>query len=73
MEDTKVNEVNPVFFGQTESMKLKWANLQKLQDETFLKIVTGEASIDSFDEFVSTWKSTGGDQITKEVEESIKK
>lgn len=73
MEETKVNEVNPVFFGQTESMKLKWANLQKLQDETFLKIVTGEASIDSFDEFVSTWKSTGGDQITKEVEEAIKK
>ena len=73
MEETKVNEVNPVFFGQTESMKLKWANLQKLQDETFLNIVTGEASIDSFDEFVSTWKSTGGDQITKEVEEAIKK
>lgn len=73
MEQTKVNEVNPVFFGQTASMKLKWANLQKLQDETFLKIVTGEASIDSFDEFVSNWKSTGGDQITKEVEESIKK
>lgn len=73
MEETKINEVNPVFFGQTESMKLKWANLQKLQDETFLKIVTGEASIDSFDEFVRTWKSTGGDQITKEVEEAIKK
>lgn len=73
MGETKVNEVNPVFFGQTESMKLKWANLQKLQDETFLKIVTGEAPVDSFDEFVSTWKSTGGDQITKEVEEAIKK
>lgn len=64
---------NPVFFGQTKSMKLKWANLQKLQDETFLKIVTGEAPIDSFDVFVSTWKSTGGDEITKEVEDAIKK
>ena len=73
MLDTKLNEVNPVFFGQTDSMKLKWANLQKLQDETFLKIVTGEASIDSFDEFVKTWESTGGDEITKEVEQAIKK
>nr|WP_312291926.1 extracellular solute-binding protein [Clostridium chromiireducens] len=73
MSETKVNEVNPVFFGQTKSMKLKWANLQKLQDETFLKIVTGEASIDSFDDFVATWKSTGGEEITKEVEEAIKK
>lgn len=73
MGETKVNGINPVFFGQTNSMKLKGANLQKLQDEAFLKIVTGEASIDSFDEFVNTWKSTGGDEITKEVEEAIKK
>ncbi len=26
MADTKINDVNPVFFGQTKSMKLKWAN-----------------------------------------------
>jgi len=73
MLETKLNEVNPVFFGQTASMKLKWTNLQKLQDQTFLKIVTGEAPIDSFDDFVKTWKSTGGDEITKEVEQAIKK
>lgn len=73
MLETKVKEVNPVFFGQTPSMKLKATNLQKLQDQAFLKIVTGEASIDSFDEFVQTWKSTGGDEITKEVEQAIKK
>lgn len=73
MAEAKVNEVNPVFFGQTASMKLKNANLQKLQDEAFLKIVTGQESINDFDKFVATWKSTGGDQITKEVEEAIKK
>ena len=33
----------------------------------YLKIITGEQSIDYFDEFVKTWKSTGGDDITKEV------
>jgi putative aldouronate transport system substrate-binding protein len=73
MLETKLKEVNPVFFGQTASMKLKATNLQKLQDQAFLKIVTGESSIDSFDEFVQTWKSTGGDEITKEVEQAIKK
>ncbi|WP_010239836.1 extracellular solute-binding protein [Clostridium arbusti] len=73
MEDTKVNEVKPVFFGQTSTSKLKGANLQTLQDETFLKIVTGQEPISDFDKFVATWKSTGGDQITKEVEEAIKK
>jgi len=29
----------------------------------------GQASIDAFDQFVSTWKKTGGDEITQEVEE----
>lgn len=73
MSETKVKEVNPVFFGQTTSMKLKWANLQKLQDETFLKIAIGQVSIDEFDNFVATWKKTGGDEITKEVEKVIQK
>lgn len=72
MAETKVNEVHPVFFGQTESMKLKWANLVKLEDEAFLKIVTGEEDLDYFDKFVSTWKKTGGSDITKEVTEAIK-
>ncbi|MWV42183.1 extracellular solute-binding protein [Paenibacillus sp. HJL G12] len=72
MAETKVNEVNPVFFGQTKSMKLKWANLVKLEDETFLKIVTGQESLDYFDTFVSTWNKTGGNDITKEVAEAIK-
>ena len=72
MEETKVNEVNPVFFGQTTSMKLKWANLTKLQDEAFDKIVIGQQPIDYFDQFVAAWKKAGGDQITKEVEQAIK-
>ncbi|MBT2755846.1 extracellular solute-binding protein [Mesobacillus foraminis] len=73
MAETKVTEVHPVFFGQTESMKLKWANLVKLEDEAFLKIVTGQEDLDYFDEFVSTWKKTGGSDITKEVSQAIKK
>ncbi|TWD93406.1 carbohydrate ABC transporter substrate-binding protein (CUT1 family) [Neobacillus bataviensis] len=72
MAETKINEVNPVFFGQTKSMKLKWANLTKLEDEAFLKIVTGEKDLDYFDKFVENWKKTGGTEITKEVSEAIK-
>ena len=72
MADTKVNEVHPVFFGQTPSMKLKRTNLVKLEDEAFLKIVTGEEDVAYFDEFVETWKKTGGNDITKEVSEAIK-
>ena len=49
-------------------MKTKNADLNKLQEETFVAIVTGSKSIDEFDDFVQSWKSRGGDQITKEVE-----
>ncbi|WP_163881293.1 extracellular solute-binding protein [Paenibacillus favisporus] len=63
-------EVIPAgFYGTTETMKLKWANLQKMEQEMMLKIIMGQASIDAFDQFVSTWKKTGGDEITQEVEE----
>lgn len=71
MYETEVTGVDPVYFGQTRSMKLKWANLNKLEDEAFIKIVTGEEPVDYFDTFVSTWKSTGGDSIVAEVEEEI--
>lgn len=71
MYETKVTGVNPVYFGQTKSMKLKWANLCKLEDEAFIKIVTGEKPLDYFDSFVKSWKSTGGDTIIAEVEEEI--
>ncbi len=62
-----------VFFGQTKTMDQKWAILLKLENETFLKIVLGEVPVDQFDSFVAEWKRIGGDQITKEVEEAVKK
>ena len=62
-----------VFFGQTKTMELKWSILQKLENETFLKIVMGEEPVDKFDSFVAEWKRLGGNQITKEVEEEVKK
>ncbi len=46
--------------------------LVKLEDEAFLKIVTGQKNLNYFDEFVATWKKTGGSDITKEVTEAIK-
>ncbi|HEX3078143.1 MAG TPA: ABC transporter substrate-binding protein [Lachnospiraceae bacterium] len=73
MYDTEVNEVNPVFFDQTESMQLKWASLEKMEQEALLKILMNEESVDYFDKFVSDWNAAGGEQITKEVNEAIGK
>ncbi len=70
-EDERLKAVDPVYFGTTDSMPLKWANLQKLEEETLLKIIVGEKSLDYFDEFVAQWKSQGGDQITEEVTQAV--
>ena len=56
--------------GQTET---KWANLKKMEEETFAKIVMGKADISEFDTFVENWKNQGGDQILKEINDELGK
>lgn len=53
----------------TPTMSQKGELLRKMENETFLKIIYGQVSADSFDSFVDKWKSSGGDEITKEVNE----
>ncbi|WP_199616119.1 extracellular solute-binding protein [Paenibacillus alkalitolerans] len=68
----KRNEVYSLTYSQTKTMESRWANLEKLETETFLKIIMGAAPLESFDKFVDDWKKQGGDKITGEVEEAIK-
>lgn len=70
-QETVYNEM--AFYGKTETMRQRWTNLEKLEDETFLKIIMGTAELDSFDKFVEDWNKQGGEQITKEVNEEISK
>lgn len=69
--DADVNYVRSIATSQTKTMEMKWANLKKLEDETFLKIILGTVPLDEFDAFVAKWKDQGGDQITKEVNELL--
>lgn len=64
-----MNQVFDASYSQTETMDSKWATLEKLEDETFLKILSGEASIDTFDDYVEQWNSLGGSDIIAELEE----
>jgi putative aldouronate transport system substrate-binding protein len=66
-------KVFSVTYSQTATMETKWANLKKMEDETMLKIIVGQSPIDAFDKFVTDWKAQGGDEITKEVQEMLKK
>ncbi|NBD25224.1 extracellular solute-binding protein [Paenibacillus glycinis] len=66
-----MEKVYSVFYGMTRTMETKWATLEKLEIETFLKIIVGDLPVSAFDDFVAQWKKLGGDQITKEVTEAV--
>ncbi|GIP16121.1 lipoprotein LipO [Paenibacillus montaniterrae] len=53
----------------TATMQMNNDILGKMEKDTFSQIIYGKAPLDSFDTFVEKWKSSGGDQITKEVNE----
>ncbi|WP_158560382.1 extracellular solute-binding protein [Paenibacillus contaminans] len=55
----------------TSAMVQKRTFLDKMELETMIKIITG-APIEQFDQFVTEWKSMGGDLITQEVNEWYK-
>lgn len=72
-EEGTFNWTTPVYFGTTKTMEKKGANLIKLEEEAFIKIVTGTEPLDYFDTFVSKWKNQGGDEIISEIEAELAK
>lgn len=73
LDEADIHVIPSVYFAETESMKEEWWKLRELEEETFLKIVTGAADIDTFDDFVIQWKEKGGDTITREVNAAVSK
>lgn len=65
--------VENIYGGQTETMTTKWANLTKIEEETFAKIILGQASIDEFDNFVDKWYAEGGQEILDEISAELGK
>ncbi|PYI52862.1 extracellular solute-binding protein [Paenibacillus flagellatus] len=58
--------------GATETMRSKGEMLQKLEMDTFTKIIYGRAPLDEFDKFVEKWRTSGGEAVTKEVNDWYK-
>lgn len=72
-QSRQIRDNKMVFFDEfygvpTPAQVEKGPQLDKLMDETYLKIIMG-ASLDEFDKYVNSWGNLGGDQITKEVNE----
>ncbi|MDQ0061222.1 extracellular solute-binding protein [Paenibacillus harenae] len=67
MDQVEIRKKNYYMGPLTETMQSKNELLNKLLNETYSKIVYGQQPVDTFDEMVENWKKSGGEQITKEV------
>ncbi len=45
------------------------AELEKLREDTYTKIIRGDLPVDYFDEYVQKWNQIGGEQLSKEANE----
>ncbi len=54
-------------YGSLPSQSEYKTELDKLQNTTYIDIITGSLSIDEFDRFVEKWMRQGGEQLTKEA------
>jgi hypothetical protein len=57
----QTNAITAVLPSQGEYL----AELETLREETFANIITGVASLDSYDEYVEEWMAMGGDILTE--------
>lgn len=69
LADSRIEKVFSLTHSMSSTMESRWANLKALEDEAFMKIIMGQAPLESFDQFVKDWKAQGGDRITAEVKE----
>lgn len=58
-------------FPIPEELSPTWDALQNLYKEYSYKIISGEYSIDKFDEFVTKWYNLGGDKVTAYANEQL--
>lgn len=63
--------VSPLITITTDTTNSKGAELEKLEEETWLKIIIGEESVEYFDTFVEEWNSRGGERIAEEIAEKL--
>jgi len=67
IKDKDIIRYNRFTTSPTATMLDRQAYLDKIEDEYFTKIITGQLPVDAFDDYVSEWKKAGGDAITEEV------
>ena len=69
-DDSKLAVKELYYPATTTTMSMNWSSLEDLENQMLLKIIMGEENIDAFDDFVKSWNSMGGEQITREVNDA---
>lgn len=68
LQNEECTPISAAYYYTTESSANILPSLDKMEDEMYFKIITGEKSVDYFDEFVEQWYKLGGDTLTSEAE-----
>lgn len=50
-----------------DSYNMYWTELEKIREDAYISIITGQQPVDSFDEFVANWMKNGGEIITQDA------
>ena len=66
-----VIEIKSLYFTSTRTMESRWWQLKELESNIYLRIITGQVSVDYFDRYVQEWMDQGGSTILREVEEEV--
>ena len=67
-ENEILHEEFPPRFNTIEANERNGAQVGKLEEEMFIKFVTGAESLDKFDEYVANWNKQGGEAILAEMQ-----
>jgi multiple sugar transport system substrate-binding protein/putative aldouronate transport system substrate-binding protein len=59
--------VYSVNYTLTDVLEQRWPNLLKMEQETIMKIITGQLPVSAFDKFVSDWMAQGGQGVLDSV------
>ena len=71
LDDIKLKEGGhrDVIYGGLPSQNKYKSELERIQAEAYIAMITGEKPLSYFDEFVQKWRAAGGDVLEKEANE----
>lgn len=64
--------INNALMASLPSGVMYTEELKKIQEEAYILIITGDKPLDYYDEYMETWKASGGDILTEEANDWYK-